>query len=680
MANRNPTLGSFLKATSDAPMLHPWSLLPKKSASDPKYQYALRTATIIPTVQLLSPVLHAMELYFGSESHLTASNDCFRIVFVGNKNGLPNCYVEMRLNEKQNIVVMCDADKNVRASIVEEDGTLGPCGQYVSMTLAYGYPCMTAFYLALMPQILDVDAKQGNGKVMAAGKEMAQLCDEADSWSQADDIPELFRESSYYLDAVRDIVLNLDPNMGDNQAPNEIDPNSLTNEHISGLCMAESVSDSWEPRIIKSVGAAPRYSGGILTVAEAKQQFGSYSADRHWSVQERRLIPQLADDMPVMPEVLRIAKRITETQSDVNPVVNLMWRGVTSYGKSTGIKQLAAILDMPLLILTCHPNMEAQDFISQMVPDSKTEDILLDMNSVHTTRSIVAATDQPRHPMLEKAVSNVLSLNEQEQKRILEGTDFITMALMDTDAAAQALLGPGEPAIAVEELLWLHGQTVQEILTKPLRDKLAELEAITPEAKEKKEKNFLEFVHVCSPYLKAMANGYIVEIQEASRIRDSGVMVAINEFDRPNAVIPLMNGYTATRHPKAISVITDNVGYASCRPVDPSVLRRQSLIIDSYELPKELLLDRVKRNTGVSDSAFLERAYSLWEKVQSYCRQNAITDGSVSPMELERFVQAVKYDGMDSIPYNLDDCIISKATSDPDSQREIRTVCQTLSS
>lgn len=83
-------------------------------------------------------------------------------------------------------------------------------------------------------------------------------------------------------------------------------------------------------------------------------------------------------------------------------------------------------------------------------------------------------------------------------------------------------------------------------------------------------------------------------------------------------------------------------------------------------------MDRVIRNTGVTDLDILETCYNLWNCVKTYCEQNSITEGSVSPTEFERLVQATKYDGMDYVMENLDACVISKASSDLDEQRDIR--------
>lgn len=276
----------------------------------------------------------------------------------------------------------------------------------------------------------------------------------------------------------------------------------------------------------------------------------------------------------------------------------------------------------------------------------------------------------------EYAIHYLVGLDPEKRKELMENdSQFFETALMDQEEAETALFG-SVVGCELPDLLSIYTKVRTELIRKAYEVEMEKLQNQQSTPADSKEGP--EFVHVVSPYIKAMTKGYIVEIQEASRIRDSGVMVSINEFDRPGAMLPMMNGGMAIRHKDAICVITDNVGYSSCRPIDPSVIRRQSMIIDSYDLPKEILIDRVKRNTGVKDSNMLTIAYNLWNAVREYCQQNSITEGSTSPVELERFVQAVKYDGPESIAVNLDDCIISKATSSIEDQREIRSVCSTL--
>lgn len=342
-----------------------------------------------------------------------------------------------------------------------------------------------------------------------------------------------------------------------------------------------------------------------LTVESAKKEFASFINSHNWSDEEKMLIPQFPDDFPIPPEVTKMAKRYIASKSDKRPMVNFMWRGITSYGKSTGVEVMACILDMPLLRMTCHTDMVTQDFLSDFVPDT----------------SATANTDNL--------------------------PDFETIQF-DPELAYEMLTGTRDENATEDMCLKAYGEAVA-----------------------KRNSSSPHFVHVMSNYVKALTKGYIVEVQEVSRIKDAGVLVGLNEYDRPNSVIPLLDGSYARRDENAICIFTDNVGYNSCRPVDPSVLRRMSFIIDSYELPKEMVINRIKYNTGFDDDEIIEDCYNLWNDFSQYCQEHDITQGAVSVTELEMLVMTIKYDGISNILENITDTLISKATSDYEERQEL---------
>lgn len=342
-----------------------------------------------------------------------------------------------------------------------------------------------------------------------------------------------------------------------------------------------------------------------LTVESAKKEFASFINSHNWSDEEKMLIPQFPDDFPIPPEVAKMAKRYIASKSDKRPMVNFMWRGITSYGKSTGVEVMACILDMPLLRMTCHTDMVTQDFLSDFVPDT----------------SAAANTDNL--------------------------PDFETIQF-DPEMAYEMLTGTRDENATEDMCLKAYGEAVA-----------------------KRNSSSPHFVHVMSNYVKALTKGYIVEVQEVSRIKDAGVLVGLNEYDRPNSVIPLLDGSYTRRNENAICIFTDNVGYNSCRPVDPSVLRRMSFIIDSYELPKEMVIDRIKYNTGFDDDEIIEDCYNLWNDFSQYCQEHDITQGAVSVTELEMLVMTIKYDGISNILENITDTLVSKATSDYEERQEL---------
>ncbi len=383
---------------------------------------------------------------------------------------------------------------------------------------------------------------------------------------------------------------------------------ALTTEAIRGNLYSEAPCVFGKcPTLQPRSGAPGRMA---RTFGEAKAEFSGWAARKAWTPEEEELIPSFPDDYPIAQDTLKIARRFVHTHNAKRPMVNFLWRGVTSIGKSTGVEMIAALLHTPLVRVTCHSTMETRDFLSEFVPD----------NGDAYTGPIPGVEEMYIDP-------------EQTYKKIT-GSEL-------PDATADDCL--------------------KELLNRMSRNTGA-----------------ARFKHVESPYVKALENGWICEIQEISRIKDPGVLVGLNEYDRPNAVIPLVDGSFAHRHPDALCVYTDNVGYVSCRPVDPSVLRRMAFVIDSYELPKSMVLDRIRYNTGFADESKLNLMYRVWLGISKYCQEHDITEGSCSVTELEMWVQAVLADGGDNLYSNCVDCVVAKATSVLSEQKEIKAACLDL--
>lgn len=666
----NKLHADFISAIKGASIGAPWNLLTRQVKYDEtKYAHGFRKNQMPPTVKLYGPVLSAVEIFLGAPGHGN--------VMMGESRQRKKRYLEAVLDDSTNILMEKDA-QSISITHVETDGTEWPLQEFKhesDQILSY-------IVLLCLPDVIAAD-KALSGKLEDVLKTLEADVGNLSGYATADDIPDIISESAYFMDAIfaylqDGMELRFDdvafPRSTCQLIPGDLIRNMVISNDklklpVDTIVMSNAGVDF---RFLKATGKKVSTIDKPVTIAEARAQFASFSADRHWSEAEKMLIPYFPDDAPVMPETMRIANRIVSTRNDVNPVCNLMWRGVTSYGKSTGVKQLAAILNMPLLILTCHPAMEISEFKSTFVPESESEGVELDMDGI----ALADANESLMSEHLRCAVDHVSKMDKTEREAFLNGSAFYFNAMMDTGAACCSLCGK-DLGLDTEDVCSLYSETRSYFREKPLRLKLMQNE-VEPDKQEQKSESKPGFKHIMSNYVKALVNGYMVEIQEASRIRDSGVLVGINEYDRPGAVISLMNGAMARRHKDAICVITDNVGYASCRPIDPSVLRRQGMIIDSYELPEKMLKDRVRRNTGCKDNSLIDRAYELWNKVKEFCEQNSITEGSVSPMELERFVQAVDHEGIDSLEVNLDDCIISKSTSSIDDQRDIRTACRTL--
>lgn len=363
----------------------------------------------------------------------------------------------------------------------------------------------------------------------------------------------------------------------------------------------------WEGNAEPAASASPKNTKKT-SIGALKKEYAHVFADRQWTAEEEDLIPVFDDSQKVPAEVMRMLKQFTASQNMPRPMVNFGWRSETSYGKSTGVEMMAAILHVPLVRMTCFPSMETADFLTAIMPD---------------TRPSCAAEDMPT---------------------------FLDIAA-DPVTAYQRLTGEEREDVSCDECLQAYG-----------------------EAAARSKSDVPRFVHVHSNYIKALEHGYLCEIQEPSRIKNPGVLVGLNEFNRPGSVVPLLDGSHIRRHKSAIVVMTDNVGYVSCRPIDNSVLRRLAVIIDSHDLSKAELLDRVIANTGFDNRTLLNLMHQTFVEIKNFCMQNDISEGSISPSELEMWASCVKIDDYKNVRQNCLDCVVSKATEDREAQEQIISV------
>ncbi len=292
--------------------------------------------------------------------------------------------------------------------------------------------------------------------------------------------------------------------------PNNGDVTMLTKQTISALNCQVISGDATSPIFFKTSGA----TNGTMTLSASKQVFSSFASRFSWTEEEKMLIPSLPDDFIVQPEAMKMAKWFVSSWDNKRPMKQFMWRGVTSYGKSTGVEAIAAMLGMPLVRMTCNTKMETQDFLSTFVPTSDAD--------------LASCADVPK--LTWEAIA------------------------YDPASAYKSLTGVENDEISPEEVFELYCQ------------KLVTAAAATSGG--------TRYKRVESNYVKGLIRGYLVEVQEASRIKDAGVLVGLNEFDRPGAVIPMIDGTYERRSENALVIFTDNTGYSSCRPIDPSVLRR----------------------------------------------------------------------------------------------------------
>ena len=94
--------------------------------------------------------------------------------------------------------------------------------------------------------------------------------------------------------------------------------------------------------------------------------------------------------------------------------------------------------------------------------------------------------------------------------------------------------------------------------------------------------------------MKCAKYGGIIEIQEISCIRDSGVLTALNNLFEPNGLIRIeATGEEFRRNENCYIIMTTNLNLAGCRPLNMSVLSRCAFTFYVPALTEKEYVDRV---------------------------------------------------------------------------------------
>lgn len=88
-----------------------------------------------------------------------------------------------------------------------------------------------------------------------------------------------------------------------------------------------------------------------------------------------------------------------------------------------------------------------------------------------------------------------------------------------------------------------------------------------------RENEAVQYQYYPSEIVRAYENGWLLEIQEPTVIRDAAVLMALNSALEPDGSINLPTRIVH-RHPDFIAVITTNRGYNGCRPLNEALRDR----------------------------------------------------------------------------------------------------------
>lgn len=383
-------------------------------------------------------------------------------------------------------------------------------------------------------------------------------------------------------------------------------------------------------------------------IVEHSDFIGKYEFHaRKLNPQEQMLVPKLPEWYIIPQEVVDICKHAQATTGKSMQMRNFLLRGPAGTGKTMGAKAIAAGLHLPYMKYTCSAGTEIFDFIGMIFPDS---------DSASTGD---AQLDQEREIL--KSMGGINYANVSKLMNLPDLDD------MDYDPAGVYL------ALTGTEKIDATSQECMGIVLEKVTEKVRALS----KRDEASQSNGQTYTYVETDFIKALKNGYVIEIQEPSTIVQPGVLVGLNSLLEQSGSITLPTGEVIERHPDAVVVVTTNISYEGCRGMNQSVLDRMSLVRD-VELPTpEVMVQRAMSVTGETDEYQVSQMVQVVNNIAEYCRKNSITDGSYGMRSLIDWIVSTQITGdpYQSALYT----IISKATSDElDRESLISTILEPI--
>lgn len=354
--------------------------------------------------------------------------------------------------------------------------------------------------------------------------------------------------------------------------------------------------------------------------------------ERVFNPSEQSLIPRLPPWYIIPEEVVEICRHAQLTTGKPTQMRNFLLRGPAGTGKTMGAKAIAAGLGLPYMKYTCSAGTEIFDFIGQIFPESA-----------------AASTGSAQLDRELEALNAMGGVNYENISKLMALPDLDDMDY-DPPGVYKALTGLEKPTASSQECM--------AIVLDRVTEKVRALSKRAPSDKGAAP----SYTYTETDFIKALKNGYVVEVQEPTTIVQPGVLVGLNSLLEQEGSITLPTGEVIERHPDTVIVVTTNVSYEGCRGLNQSIIDRMSLIRD-IELPSpEVMVQRAMAVTGADDEYQVSQMVGVVNDMADYCRRNSITDGSVGMRSLMDWIISSEITGdvYKSALYT----VVSKATAD----------------
>ncbi len=294
-------------------------------------------------------------------------------------------------------------------------------------------------------------------------------------------------------------------------------------------------------------------------------------------------------------------------------ITSILLEGDAGSGKTQLAKALSANFGLPYTKVTCFADMDKSDIIGAILP--------------------VLSTEQQAHM-------------EIEEKEILN-------------------------ALYQSENLSSAAEILTETLGIPQKQADFKIRKTAKALEQLPKMDNVNYRFYPSEIVRAFRNGYLLEIQEPTVIRDAAMLMALNSALEPDGIINLPTEIIH-RHPDFIAVVTTNRNYNGCRPLNEA-LRDRIQHAERMDMPSiEVMIERAIAKTGYKEQQVLSVLANAIILLDQTARANAIK-GVAGMRSYFYWIDAVCH-GAD-VKESLYHKVIYKITTDPD---EIRILEEAL--
>lgn len=366
---------------------------------------------------------------------------------------------------------------------------------------------------------------------------------------------------------------------------------------------------------------------------------GKYVFGHTLTKEEEILVPQIPENETPSSLTRTICQAICESTKKARHIRNVLLYGPTGTGKSTMAKHIAAGLNLPYVSFNCNADTTIMDLLVQCMPADKN---LADEKHIKASPA--------------------------------DGIPTIDEMIYDPDEAWFSMTGERVENVTCEKCM----SKAYQMSTGEKKDVTIGEYVSFLLSHGSNTSNDGQFMYVESPLVKAVRNGWVVEIQEPTTIVQAGVLPGLNSLlDAPGSIF-LPNGEVVQRHPDCIIVATTNLNYQGCRAVNQSFLRRFQFKAIVKNPNADETLSRLKEMVGYDDKndyvteKLMKEMIIVAAQIKARCDELDLTEGDIGICEVADWVNAANMVG--SIRKSAEWTIVPSATQDDDGIQNIQDI------